>query len=391
MSLLPVAAAQARLLALAPPLPTEETPLLACAGRWLAADVHARRDQPYADLSAMDGYALSRSEGPWRVVQESAAGGPMPHPLGPGEAARIFTGAPLPKGADAILIQENATRDGDLLSRATNDPPDPGVHIRPRGSDFADGDLLLPAGMRLDAPQLALATLGGHGTLPVHRRPRIAILSTGNELVPPGAPIPFGKLPSSNAILLSAMLSGLPCDIDDMGIIPDDLSAMTAAFDKARTTDVILSTGGASVGDHDLVRPAFAAAGGDLDFWKIKMRPGKPLIAGTLGAGIFLGLPGNPVSAFVTATLFLMPLVRHLSGSAMPLPMLTRAPLASPIVATDDRDEYLRARMTKAGAVALTAQDSAATRALAQADCLIVRPAGSSEARSGDMVTILPL
>lgn len=389
MSLLPVAEAQARLLVLATPLSVEEAPLLTCTGRWLAADVHARRDQPYADLSAMDGYAVTSGEGPWRVVQESAAGGPIPHPLGPAEAARIFTGAPLPQGAGAILIQENATRDVDLLSRATNDPLKSGVHIRRRGSDFADGDLLLPAGTRLDAPQLALATLGGHGTLPVHRRPRIAILSTGNELVPPGAPIPFGKLPSSNAILLSAMLSGLSCDIDDMGIVPDDLPAMTAAFDQARTADVILSTGGASVGDHDLVRPAFAAAGGDLDFWKIKMRPGKPLIAGTLDHAVFLGLPGNPVSAFVTATLFLMPLVRHLSGSRTPFPTLTRAPLASPIVATGDRDDYLRARMTPDGAVALTAQDSAATRALAQADCLIVRPAGSPEAHSGDMVTIL--
>ena len=391
MSLLPVAEAQARLFALVQPRPVVGLPLLACNGHWLAADVLARRDQPFADLSAMDGYAVAHDQGPWRIVQESAAGGPLPAPIGQGEAARIFTGAPISPGADSILIQENAALDGNLLARATDDPLPAHLHIRRRGSDFADGDVLLTAGTRLGATQLSLATLGGHGTLPVHPRPRIALLSTGNELVLPGAPIPAGKLPSSNAVLLAALLQSLPCDVEDMGIIPDNLGAMTTAFDAARHADIILSTGGASVGDHDLVRPAFAAVGGALDFWKIRMRPGKPLIAGTLGSSLFLGLPGNPVSAFVTATLFLMPLVRHLLGSRAPLPTLGDAPLATAIGSTGERDEYLRARITPGGAVALTAQDSAAARALAQADCLIVRPAGSSAARPGDIVSILAL
>lgn len=391
MPLMPVVEAQARLLALANPLPVEDAALRACTGRWLSADVHATRDQPWADLSAMDGYALRAGEGPWHVVQESTAGGPVPRPLGPGEAARIFTGAPLPVGADSILMQENAERNGDRLSRATADALHPGLHVRPRGSDFAAGDRLLPAGTRLQAPQLALAALGGHATLPVRRCPRIAIISTGNELVPAGAPVPPGTLPSSNAVLLSAMLAALPCDIEDQGIVPDDLSAMTHAFATAGQADVIVTTGGASVGDHDLVRPAFAAAGGRLDFWKIRMRPGKPLIAGTRGASVFLGLPGNPVSAFVTAHLFLLPLVRHLLGSPAPLPSTAHAVLAAAVGPAGERDEYLRARMTVDGAIALTAQDSAATHALAQADCLILRPAGSPAARPGENITILPL
>ncbi|MGK2910672.1 MAG: molybdopterin molybdotransferase MoeA [Sphingobium sp.] len=391
MTLLPVAEAQARLLALAKPLPMEETPLLACTGRWLAADVQAIRDQPFADLSAMDGYAVAAGSGPWRVTQESAAGGPLPPPLDSGEAARIFTGAPVPRGATSILIQENAAREDDILTRNTDDALTPGQHVRRKGSDFADGDVIISTGARLTPAQLGLAALGGHGALPVRRCPRIAILSTGNELVPPGAPIPVGKLPSSNTILLSALLESLPCDVEDMGIIADDLAAMTSAFQDARHADIILSTGGASVGDHDLVRPAFAAAGGELDFWKIRMRPGKPLIAGTLGDAIFLGLPGNPVSAFVTATLFLLPLVRHMLGSLTPLPVIASAPLATGIGPTGARDDYMRARITSEGAVALTAQDSAATRALAQADCLIVRPADSPAAAAGTTVAILPL
>ncbi|MDX3910511.1 MAG: molybdopterin molybdotransferase MoeA [Sphingobium sp.] len=391
MSLMPVEEAQARLLALAKPLPREDAPLLHCNGRWLASDVMALRDQPFTDLSAMDGYAVQAGSGPWRVTQESAAGGPVPQPLAPGQAARIFTGAPVPVGADAILIQENAERDADLVRCTTGNLLKPGLHLRPQGSDFKDGEVLLRAGSQLGPAQLGLAALAGHGTLPVHRRPRIAILSTGNELVAPGAPIPVGKLPSSNSVMLAAMLQQLPCEISDVGIIADDLDAMKAAFDSVRHFDLIISTGGASVGDHDLVRPAFAAAGGTLDFWKIRMRPGKPLMAGTLDGAIFLGLPGNPVSAFVTATLFVKPLISHLCGSPTPLPRFSSAPLARDLGPTGERDDYLRARMTPEGAVALTAQDSAATRALADANCLIVRPAGSEFAARDSLVTILPL
>lgn len=392
MSLLPVAEAQARLFALASQLSAEEAPIAACTGRWLASDVLALRNQPWADLSAMDGYAVRAAEwpGPWRVTGESAAGGSVPAPLPPGEASRIFTGAPLPAGADTILIQENATRYGDRLT-ASDDPLPVGRNVRPAASDFAKSDLLLAAGTALTPARIALAVLGGHGALPVGHRPKVALISTGNELVPPGAPTPAGSLPSSNAAMLAAMLAALPCDVIDLGIVPDDLDAMTAALTRAASADIIVSTGGASVGDHDMVRPAFLQAGGALDFWKIKMRPGKPLMAGTLGDAVFLGLPGNPVSAFVTATLFLLPLVRHRAGSTTPLPRMTQARLAAPLPATGDRDDYLRAYRGESGIVSVTSQDSAATAAMAMADCLILRPASSPSAATGDTVTILPL
>lgn len=392
MSLLPVAEAQARLFALASRLPVENVPIGESVGRWLAQDLTALRDQPWADLSAMDGYAVRAAEmpGPWRVTAESAAGTGIQPPLPPGEASRIFTGAPLPPGANAILIQENATRDSDRLT-ASADPLTPGRHVRPAASDFAKDAILLEAGSRLGPAQIALAVLGGHGAVPVARRPRIAILSTGNELVAPGAPTPAGLLPSSNAPMLAALLAALPCDVIDLGIVPDDLDAMVAALERAKDAEIIVSTGGASVGDHDLVRPAFIRAGGTLDFWKIRMRPGKPLMAGRLGDSLFLGLPGNPVSAFVTATLFLLPLVRHISGARDPLPRTTDAQLASVLPQTGDRDDYLRAWRAPDGIVSVTSQDSAATAAMARADCLILRPAGSAPAAPGMRVTILPL
>jgi molybdopterin molybdotransferase len=391
MSLVPVAEAQARLLALAKPLPSQILPIAQCMGRYLGQEVLALREQPWADLSAMDGYAIRAAEwpGPWHLAGESAAGGPFPESLSPGNACRIFTGAPLPPGADAILIQENALREGDSI-RGFDTPPHLGKHVRPAGNDFALGTLLLQAGSRLGPAQIALAALAGHGALDVGARPRIALLSTGNELVPVGAPVPPGALPSSNALMLAAMLATLPCDVLDLGIIADDMDAMTDAFRKAASADIIVSTGGASVGDHDLVRPAFLQVGGRLDFWKIAMRPGKPLIAGTLGDAVFLGLPGNPVSAFVTAWLFLLPLVRHRGGNANPLPATRTARIAASLPATGDRDEYLRAFHSGDRIVSVTSQDSAATASLAAADCLIRRTAGAPPAESGNLVTILP-
>lgn len=392
MSLLPVTEAQARLLALGRRLPSHSVAAAQSVGRWLTDDVIALRSQPWADLSAMDGYAIRATEwpGPWRLAGESAAGQGVPAPLAPGETCRIFTGAPVPPGADAILIQENAERTGDQISGHST-APTPGKHVRPAGSDFIDGVPLLRAGTCLSPAHIGLAVLGGHGLLPVARKVRIALLSTGNELVAAGQPVEPGQLPSSNAVMLSAMLAGLPCEVIDLGIIPDDLAAMTAAFDRAREADIIVSTGGASVGDHDLVRPAFAAVGGTLDFWKIAMRPGKPLIAGTLDDAVFLGLPGNPVSAFVTAFLFLLPLVRHMSGAPLPLPRQVEAIIDAPLGSTAERDDYLRAFHRGDRIVALTAQDSAATASLADADCLILRPAMSPPAKAGEAVITLPL
>lgn len=393
MSLMPVAEAQARLLALAPPIGTVDAPLDACIGLHLTANIKARRTQPWADLSAMDGYAICFADlpGPWRITGESAAGGPPPPAISKGEAVRIFTGAPLPQGADTIVVQEDTAHDGELLRLSGDGPARSGAHVRRRGADFATGDFLLPAGTWLGSTQLGLAALAGYGTLPVRRRLRVATFSTGNELVRPGVPVQPGQLPNSNGIMLRAMLTTLPCDVEDLGIIGDDLQALTAAFARASSADIVVTTGGASVGEHDLVRPAFEGAGGNVDFWKIRMRPGKPLMAGRIGEALFLGLPGNPVSAFVTATLFLLPLARHLSGDPAPLPVEVQARLGADLPATHVRAEYLRARLQDGVATPLGDQDSAGTRALAAANALILRMGDAPPLPAGSLVTAIPL
>lgn len=394
MSLIPVAQAQQRLLALAPAIDTEMAPLPQTVGRWLAADVAALRDQPWTDLSAMDGYAIRFADlpGPWRVIGESAAGGQAPGAIAPGEAMRIFTGAAMPQGADCVLVQEDAARDGTALGLAGEGPAAPKKHVRRKGSDFARGQRLLAAGTRLAAPQIGLAALAGHGVLPVRRTIRIALFSTGNELVEPGRQTRPDQLPASNGIMLRAMLAGLPVLIDDLGILPDDLEAQAAAFRRAADADVILTTGGASVGDHDLVKPAFEAAGGSVDFWRIALRPGKPLMAGRNGNALFLGLPGNPVSAFVTATLFLLPLVRHLAGSTHPLPPIHYAPLAQDMPAiTAPRAQYIRAALADGKIAPLANQDSAAMLSLSSANALLIRPASAPAARAGETVEYIPI
>jgi molybdopterin molybdotransferase len=387
--LLPVAEAQARLLALRAPLPTEMAALHNAADRWAATDVCARRTQPAADLSMMDGYAIRFADlpGPWRVIGESRAGAGIAASLGPGEAARIFTGAPLPPGADAILVQEEARRDGDRLELDGEGPPHAGTSIRRRGSDFHDGDLLVAAGTNWTPARIALAAIGGHGVLPVRRRPRVTLISTGDELVAPGMPAEGVMLPASNAPMLRAMIGGL-ADVTDAGLVPDRLDALVAAFRPA-DADVIVTTGGASVGDHDLVRPALEQAGASLDFWRIAMRPGKPLLAGTLDGAVVLGLPGNPVSAFVTARLFLLPLLVHLGGTNDPLPRAERAALASPLPAVAGRDDYVRAVLASDGVAPVGVEDSAVLSALARADALIVRRAGSPPAAVGEVVDIV--
>lgn len=394
-TLLPVAEAQARLLALGKPRPIEELPLVAAAGRWATADVIARTDHPFADLSAMDGYAIRFAElpGPWRVVGEVVAGAAPGLALAPGEAARIFTGAPVPDGADAILIQEEAARDGDRLMLAGEGPRGPGAHIRRRGMNFAAGDTVIPAGTRLTAARIGLAAMAGHATLAVRRPVRVALVSTGDELAPPGTPLRLGQIPASNAPLLAAMLADLPVEVSDHGIVPDRLEALTETLARAAAeADILVTSGGASVGDHDLVRPALLAAGATLDFWKIAMRPGKPLMAGNLGAAVALGLPGNPVSAFVTAFLFLRPLVAALAGARAPLPPLVSLPIAADLPANGPRADYMRARLVAGGVAPVEMQDSAALPALAAADGLIVRPPHAPAAPRGAFadVHILP-
>jgi len=394
VSLLPVAEAQARMFALAALLPVERVDLFSAAGRFAAEDIRARRTQPAADLSAMDGYAIRFAErpGPWTVVGESAAGGGFDKLLEPGEAARIFTGAPVPDGADTILVQEEATRDGDQLTMTGEGPAATGAWIRRRGSDFADGDLLLADGAKLGPAAIALAISGGHGDLLVRRRPRIALLSTGNELVPPGAPTPGALLPASNGPMLATMFAGLPCELADYGIVHDDLDAISAMLaSMAEGADIIVTTGGASVGDHDLVLPALEKAGAKIDFWRVAMRPGKPVMIGRLGQAVVLGLPGNPVSAFVTAGLFLKPLAFHMLGSRAPITPPQAARLGSAIEGTGNRADYLRGFWRDGTVWPVASQDSAGLSALVQADVLIVRDVGAAPAQPGEMVAILPI
>jgi molybdopterin molybdotransferase len=392
MSLLPVDQAQARLLGLASPLPAMSVPLAQAIGRFLAEPLFARRDQPWTDLSAMDGYAVRWEDlpGPWTLVGEMAAGAiPPAQSVAPGTTIRIFTGAPLPPGADTVVVQEDVNADGTTIRLTGDGPGAQGRHIRSRASDFGTGDLLLPAGVRLGPAQIALAALAGHADLPVRRAPRIAILSTGDELVPPGAPCPPGKLPASNGIMLRAMIEGAGGTVADERLVPDDLSTLTQALREAGEADIVVTSGGASVGDHDLVRPALQTAGGSIDFWRIAMRPGKPLIVGRLGQAIVLGLPGNPVSALVTGALFLLPLLRHLAGAADPLPRPRSARLGAEMPAVGGRTDYVRATLENGIVTPIGFQDSAAMRAAAQANALIIRPAGSPSADIGDEAQVL--
>ncbi|MCC2976457.1 molybdopterin molybdotransferase MoeA [Sphingomonas sp. PL-96] len=391
MSLLPLDEAQARVFALATPVPVETVPIVEAIGRWAAGDLAALRTQPDRALSSMDGYAIRFADlpGPWEVIGESAAGRPFAGSLRTGQATRIFTGAALPDGADTVLVQEEASRDGARLLLTGEGPPRLGSSVRAAGLDFMAGDPLVAQGAAITPAVAALLAVGGHGGIPVRRRVRVAIAATGDELVPAGSP-PEAGLPESNGVMLAGLLARLPVERIDLGILPDDRGVLAAAF-AAVDADVLVTTGGASVGDHDLVRPALETAGATIDFWRIAMRPGKPMMAGRLRDAVVLGLPGNPVSAFVTATLFLLPLVRKLAGAADPLARRRVVPLGAPLAANDRRADHLRAELRDGIAFPAPAQDSSMLRTLAHADCLIVRPPHAPAANVGDSVEILDI
>jgi molybdopterin molybdotransferase len=383
---LPLAEAQARLLAMAAPLQIETLPTEQALGRHLAETLLARRTQPAADLSAMDGYALRESErGPWKIVGESAAGHPFSRFVGPDEAIRISTGALMPEGADAILLQENAARDGDTLSLNGEGEPT-SRHIRRAGFDFREGDLVLPAGTRIGPGQLTLAIAAGHAALPVHRLPRIAILDSGDELSTDPAGCALHQIPASNGPMIAAMCAGLASEIVRIGPVPDRMDALAGALERASNADVIVTSGGASVGDHDLIRPALNAWGTEIDFWKVAMKPGKPLLVARKGGQLVLGLPGNPVSSYVTAYMFLLPLLRALAGSATPLPAPVALPAGADLPAGGDRLEFIRAIVGGGTVSPLPQQDSSALRSLASANALIERPAHAPAAKAGTPV-----
>jgi molybdopterin molybdotransferase len=379
--------AQARLISLGQAMPVETMPLINAAGRWAAEDIIAKRTQPARDLSAMDGYAIAHADlrRTWRVIGESAAGRRFDGVVGKHEAVRIFTGAALPTGSDCIIIQEDVTRDGDMIAIEAALTVPPAQHVRRAGSDFAAGQLLIAAGDPLTPARIALAASGGYSALPVRTRPVVAILSTGDELVPPGSDAGEDRLPSSNAVMIAAMLRDMPCNVIDMGIIPDNLDALVTAFQSAKA-DIIVTSGGASVGDHDLVRPALIAAGANIDFWKIAMRPGKPLMAGRLGDSVVLGLPGNPVSAYVTALLFLKPLIAAMGGARDPLPKRSTAILEGDLPETGPRTDHVRAILSGGSIKPTGPNDSAAMLGLASANALIVRLPHSPAAKSSDKI-----
>jgi molybdopterin molybdotransferase len=381
-------------------LGTETIAIAEACGRVLAQDMKALHRQPPFAAAAMDGYALRAGDGAagrvLRIIGRSAAGHPFSGTVTAGETVRIFTGAPLPDGADTVLIQENA----DILADdriCVREPVAAHKNTRKAGLDFDAGDILLKAGRVLDPAALSLCAAAGHGNVAVARRPRVAIVATGDELVEPGTEPGPGQIAASSGVAISAMATGAGARTRDLGIAPDNRDLLAACLRQAVDwkADILVTLGGASVGDHDLVQDVFRDAGMELGFWKIAMRPGKPLIFGRLGAMRILGLPGNPVSGFVCATLFLVPLIRALQGAPWQADMRT-AFLSKAMPENDSREDYVRAHWVCNADGTLTVepfgvQDSSMLSALAAANGLIVRPPHAPAAPAGSPVDVLIL
>jgi len=389
--------ALSRLLAPLETLPPEQVSIADGLGRVLAEDVAARRTQPPFAVSAMDGYAVRAEDVATvpvelRIVAEVPAGAGFGGHVGPRETARIFTGAPLPAGTDTIVIQEDTRRDGDRVRVLEGAPR--GRYVRREGLDFAEGDVLLRAGRRLTARDIGLVAAMNRPWLFVHRRPRIGILSTGDEIVMPGDPIGPHQIVSSNSLALSAFVAACGGTPVSVGNAPDDPEALRQIAAATRGVDLLVTTGGASVGDHDLVRDALGADGLELDFWQIAMRPGKPLMVGSYRGTPMVGLPGNPVSTLVCALLFLRPALERMSGVANSEEAAPTARLGTALPKNDRRQDYLRSRLARAADGVLEVfpfevQDSSMMRLLSAADCLVVRPPNAPAIAAGTTVPIV--
>jgi molybdopterin molybdotransferase len=392
--MLSVAEAHARVLGLVAPLPAEDVPIAAAGGRVLAADVVAGRDQPPFAASAMDGYAVRAADAApgsrLRVIGASQAGARFAGEVGPGEAVRIFTGAPVPTGADAIVIQEDADVEGGAI--VVSPGREAADHVRPAGGDFRAG-ARVAAPRRLRPADVALIAAMGHGTVRVTRRPAVALIPTGDELVPPGTAPGPDQVVSSNAYGLKAMVEAAGGEARLLPIARDEPETLAATLALAEGADLVVTLGGASVGEFDLVQATALAQGMALDFYKVAMRPGKPLIAGRLGARALLGLPGNPVSAMVCGQIFLIPAVERMLGlpGAMPTPLPAR--LAAPLEPNGPRAHYMRARVEPDGrgwrCTPAARQDSSLLSILANSNALLVRPAGDPARASGEEVEFL--
>jgi len=401
MALLSVEEALSRVLDGVEPLPSETVPIAEASGRVLAADLAALRSQPPAAVSGMDGYAVRAADvgggrAELKLIGEVAAGRPFAGSVGPGEAARIFTGGVVPPGADAVIVQEQTERHGDIVVVAGS--AQPGKHIRREALDFARGEMLLRRGRRLSARDIALAAAMNHAEIPVRRRPKVAILATGDELVPPGTNPGLGQIVSANGLALSALARAEGAEARDFGIVPDRIEPTVAALDRMRTwgADVLVTTGGASVGEHDLVQRALAAQGMTLAFWKVAVRPGRPMMHARIEKTRVLGLPGNPVSAYVCAFIFLVPLLRRLTGRSDLASMTESAVLGRELAENDERADYLRATLERRPdgtlvATAFAVQDSSMLASLAAADCLIIREPYAPAAPAGSRCAILEL
>ncbi|ODT80355.1 MAG: hypothetical protein ABS76_16880 [Pelagibacterium sp. SCN 64-44] len=397
MSLLPVDQALAAILARVPAVTPEPVALSEAAGRVLAAPLLARHDQPPFDASAMDGYALRAADtadgAGLKVVGLSQAGAGYAGTLGPGEAIRIFTGAPVPPGADTVIMQEEAVRDGDVVRFTA--PARPGHSIRLKGNDFATGQALIAPGQRLTPMQISVAAAANAASFEVARRPRIGLLATGDELVLPGSPLGPDQIVASNSVGLAALLAPYAEAVTDHGIVGDDAALLRARLEDAfaAAPDILVTTGGASVGEHDLVQDALKQLGVTLDFWRINMRPGKPLMFGMRGKTLVFGLPGNPVSAMVTAIVFIKPALRAWLGYGEPAHW--RLPLAAPTPPNSARRHFMRARLRQAPSgpelLPIAQTDSGHTSSLAHADMLIVQPEHDPGRPAGELVEALPI
>lgn len=379
-----------KLFTLVAPLESEEVPLAEAVGRVLASDVAARRDQPPFAASAMDGYALRADEAQpgarLKVIGEAAAGHGFDGVTGPGQAVRIFTGAPLPEGASRVIIQEDVTRNGDQIT--LNDNLDPKPHIRPRGCDFRVGEMM-GAPRVLRPADIALLASMNCASVPVTRRPVVALISTGDELVMPGETPGPDQIIASNTFGLKALLEGLGAKARILPIARDTIPSLETAFGLATGADLVVTIGGASVGDHDLVGQVAGQMGMDRAFYKVAMRPGKPLMAGRMGAAAMVGLPGNPVSAMVCGQVFLAPMIRAMLGLGAQRSSRLSARLAAPLPQNGPREHYMRARLTPEGLVAETRQDSSLLSVLAEADALLVRPVNDPARAAGETVEYL--